>query len=268
MSRLRVKLVLNEGGEGAPLGQIVDIGREVERFLRYLAEDAGIGVERREWVAREFENASVRFDIEAPVDLTDEALASFNRKFDYVDKFDPEKQTLNGVVRHQTILQYAKTAEALGAHERMSFGLYRPKAEKPYEYKRLSKLRAIDLQQRLTEKVRLKSTIQGKIHNLGVEEHYFNLRERKSGRLIRCDFPPALYDEVHAAATDPEALIYVRGTVSQRRVDRFIEGVKVQQIKPAPRAPEVFTKLFGQFPGYTGDLTTQEFIDRSWGDDD
>lgn len=268
MSRLRVKLVLNEGGEGAPLNQIVDIGREVERFLRYLAEDAGVTVERKQWVARQFENRSVRFDVEAPVEIPDEVVAVFNRKFDYVATFNPEKQSLDGGVRHQTMLQYAKAAGALAAHESMSFGLYKPKADKPFEYRKLSKLRALDLHQRLTETIRVKSTVQGTIHNLGIEEHYFTLRERKSGHLVRCDYPEDLYDEVHAAASNPDSLVYARGLVTFRRVDRLVEAVKVDTIKAAPALPDVFNKLFGQHPDYTGDLSTQEFIERSWGDDD
>jgi hypothetical protein len=61
MPLLRVKVVLNEGGEGVPLSQLTDIANEVENFLRYLADDAGIEVNRADWLARAFENKSVRF---------------------------------------------------------------------------------------------------------------------------------------------------------------------------------------------------------------
>lgn len=266
MSRLRVRLVLNEGGEGAPLGQIVDIGREVERFLRYLAEDAGLEVERREWVARDFENASVRFDVEAPKPFDDAEIAAFNRKFEYVAAFDIGEGKLDGTVRHETLLQFTKAASALAPHEKVSFGLYRGDGEKPYEYRHLSKLRAVELQQKLNEKMNFKTTIQGIIHNLGVEENYFNLRQRRSGKLIRCDYPAPLYDEIHAAASKPNNLVYVRGMVSQRRVDRQIEGMKVAQIKAARLSPDVFNVLFGSAPDYTGGLSSTEFIDRQWGE--
>lgn len=267
MSRLRIRLVLNEGGEGAPFGQIVDVGREVERFLRYLAQDAGIAIERAEWVARDFENASVRFDIEAPTSVDERAIESFNRKFEYVVAFDGSKP-LDPTVKRRTILQFAKSAAALNAHEKMSFGLYHPGDEKPYEYRHLSKLRAVELQNKLNETLRFITTLQGTIHNLGVEERYFNLRERKSDKLIRCDFPAQLYNAVHEAATKPNGLVYVRGNVEQRRVDRAVEGMKVKDIKAAPRAPDVIERLFGQHPDYTGEVTTQEFIDQQWGDDD
>ena len=257
--------MLNEGGEGAPLGQIVDVGREFEKFLRYLAEDSGVEVGRRDWVARDFENGSVRFDVEAPSALEDGAIDTFNRKFEYVATIDLTKKIAIEGVRHVTLLQYAKAADALAAHEKMSFGLYRPGGEKPYEYRHLSKLRAVELQQKLTEKMAFKTTIQGTIHNLGVEEHYFNLRERKSGKLIRCDFSAKQYDRVHEVAKNPSALIYVRGMVQQRRVDRFIEGMKVELLRPAPSTPDVFTSLFGQYPDFTGGLSTIEFIDQQWG---
>lgn len=267
MSRLRIRLVLNEGGEGAPFGQIVDVGREVERFLRYLAQDTGITVERAEWVARKFENASVRFDIEAPTSVDEQAIASFNRKFEYVAAFDGSKP-LDPTIKRRTILQFAKSADALGAHEKMSFGLYHPGDEKPYEYRHLSKLRAVDLQNKLNETLRFITTLQGTIHNLGVEERYFNLRDRKSDKLIRCDFSAELYDTIHEAAKKPNGLVYVRGNVVQRRVDRAVEGMKVKQIKAAPRSPNVIEQLFGQNPDYTREMATQEFIDQQWGEDD
>jgi hypothetical protein len=268
MSRLRVRLVLNEGGEGAPLGQIIDVSREFERFLRLLAEDAGLAVSRRDWVARHFENKSVRFDVEAPLDADDAAIESFNVKFAAVDAFDPQSQSLPAGVRFATVLQYAKAADALAAHENVSFGLYHPEGEKPYTYKSLSKLRAHELQQKLNEKLVFKTTVQGIMHNVGIEEHFFQLRERKSQRLLRCDFPAALYDEVHAAAAMPETLVYVRGHVSQRRVDKFIESVKVQHVRAAPPFPDVFNRLFGQQPDYTLGMTTEEFVDRGWDADD
>ena len=267
MSRLRVRLVLNEGGEGAPLGQIIDISREFERFLRYLAEDAGIAVGRRDWVAREFENASVRFDVEAPAKFDEQSIDDFNRKFEAVDNYKANSEKLPPGVRFATILQYTKAAEALAAHEKVSFGLYRSDGDKPYEYRRLSKLRANELQQRLNEKLTFKTTVQGTMHDVGIEEHYFNLRERKSGRLLRCDFPSSLYDQVHAAAASPDRLVYVRGYISERRVDRFIESVKADQVRAAPPLPDVFTKLFGMFPEYTQGLPTEEFVEKGWGDD-
>jgi hypothetical protein len=81
MSRLRVKLILNEGGEGVPLSQLTDIAEEAEKFLRYLAHDAGLTIQRGEWLARNFVNDSVRFDIEKESFQPIEAVKEFNRLF-------------------------------------------------------------------------------------------------------------------------------------------------------------------------------------------
>ena len=267
MSRLRIRMVLNEGGEGAPLGQIIDVSREFERFLRYLAEDSGIAVSRKDWVAREFENSSVRFNVEAPESADEREIEEFNRKFAAVDSFDADAAGLPAGIRFITVLQYAKAADALAAHENVSFGLYHANGDKPFEYKRLSKLKANELQQRLNERAVFKTTVQGTMHNIGIEESYFNLRERKSGRLLRCDYPAALYDEVHEASASPDTLVYVRGHVSQRRVDRYIESVKVQQVRAAPAFPDVFNNLFGKYPDYTLGQSTEDFVDKSWDDD-
>src|ERR1700688_3157551 len=128
-------MVLNEGGEGVPLSQLTEIAEEAEKFLRYLAEDAGIFVKRSDWLARNFENRSVRFDIEREVNVSLDQAKEFNRKFEYVDRVKTERRSSNGEVKHRTLAQYAKIAKVLGPHEKVAFGLYHHGDEQlPYRY--------------------------------------------------------------------------------------------------------------------------------------
>jgi hypothetical protein len=265
MPLLRVKLILNEGGEGVPLSQLTDIAEEAEKFLRYLAQDAGISVQRGEWLARNFRNRSVRFDVERESAIPIDAIKEFNQKFEYVDRVKNEKRRLNGEVQYRTLVQYTKIAKALGPHEKIGFGLYRADEEKPYRQVPLTKRDAEILAGFLAEEVTYRGSIHGVIHDLGVEELWFHLRLAKSHNLVRCEFREHLYHDVIDACERRKALVYVHGIITARRVDRQIEKIKVDRIKVAPRLTEEhYQAFFGADPNYAGELNSETFVERNW----
>jgi hypothetical protein len=264
MPLLRVKMVLNEGGEGVPLSQLTDIADEAEKFLRYLVEDAGILVKRGEWLARNFNNESVRFDVEREAHVSHDETKEFNRKFEYVDSIKAERRRLNGEVKHRTLVQYTRIAKALGPHEKIAFGLYRGEEEKPYRWAPLSKREAEILSGHLSEEVTYRGSIHGAIHNVGIEELWFNLRHTRSGDLVKCEFHEPLYHEVIDACERRHAIVYVHGLITARRVDREITRVRVEKIKVAPRlSDERYLSFFGADSDYSGDLSSEEFIERN-----
>ena len=258
-------MILNEGGEGVPLSQLTDIAEEAEKFLRYLAEDSGINVRRNEWLARNFENRSVRFDVEREASITNELANEFNRKFEYVDRVKSERRSLNGEVKHRTLAQYARVAKALGPHEKIAFGLYRDEAETPYRHLPLTKREAEILTSFLSEEVTYRGSIHGVIHDLGIEELWFHLRRAPNGYLTRCDFKEPLYQEVHDAATRRHAMVYVHGLITARRVDREVTAMTAEKIKVAPPlSDDRYLAFFGSDPNYTGSVASEDFIERGW----
>lgn len=268
MTLLRVRMVLNEGGEGVPLSQLTDIAEEAEKFLRYLAEDSGINVRRNEWLARNFDNRSVRFDIEREPSISIELANEFNRKFEYVDRVKSERRALNGEVKHRTLVQYARIAKALGPHEKMAFGLYRTEGEQPYRHLPLTKREAEMLGSFLSEEVTYRGSIQGIIHDIGIEELWFHLRklprdDSVRGDLVRCDFKESLYQEVHDASSRRHARVYVHGLITARRVDREVTKMVAEKLKVAPPLSEDrYREFFGADPNYTGLVASEEFIER------
>lgn len=266
MAKLRVKLILNEGGEGIPLSQLAPISEETEKFLRYLAADAGMTINKSDWIAREFENKSVRFNIEDNGIHNADVIKAFNHKLTYVSDFDSSQKTLNGEVQHRTLLQYAKIADALSSHEKLSFGLMRPNDKIPFEYKSLTKSAAIDLKATLTEEISYKGTIQGTIHNIAIADLWFNLRRDRHNDLVRCEFDERQYEELIDAAHKRKARIFVRGVISARRIDRAVQRIEVVQVQAAPELSQgQYEAFFGLDPDYTGTLSTSEFIDAARG---
>lgn len=267
MPLLKVKMILNEGGEGVPLSQLTDIAEEAEKFLRYLAEDAGITIRRTEWLARNFDNRSVRFDIEREASIPIEVVKEFNQKFEYVDRVRADRRRLNGEVKHRTLVQYAKVAKALGPHEKIAFGLYHTNEDKPYRHLPLTKRDAELLSAFLSEEVTYRGSIHGVIHDVGIEELWFHLRRSGSNDLVRCEFADDLYDEVHDACTRRHALVYVHGTLTARRVDRAITKVRASRIRVAPHmSEERYRNFFGAQPGYGGELSSEDILEQGWHD--
>jgi hypothetical protein len=269
MSRLRVKLILNEGGEGVPLAQLSDIADEAEKFLRYLAQDAGLTVQRGDWLARNFVNASVRFDIERETSVPLDEVREFNRKFEIVDAIKAGAAKMNDEVRHRTLVQFAKVAESLGPHEKLAFGLYRPNdtdEDPPYKFAPLSKREATQLAGMLSEEITYSGTIQGHVHSIGVAELFFQLRRLRTNELIRCEFKEDLYPQVIEACERRNSKLFVHGRITVRRVDRHVSIIKVDRLKAAPQlSEERYQAFFGSDPDYTGDLSSEEFAERSLG---
>jgi hypothetical protein len=265
MSHLRIKLILNEGGEGVPLAQLTDIADETEKFLRYLAEEVGVRAQRAEWLARNFENGSCNFDIEREVLTTDDQARDFNGKIEYINRLKSERRRLNGEVRHRTLVQFTRIARALGPHEKVTLGLYRPGTEEgePYRKVPLTKREAELLSGHLAEEVTYHGSLHGEIHDVSIAECWFHLRPTGAEDLVRCDFRNALYAQVMKACEHRHARVYVSGAITARRVDRQISKVRVERIKAAPiLSDERYQAFFGADSNYTGDLTSEDFAER------
>jgi len=270
LAKLRIRLKLNEGGEGAPLDQLADIGRQAERFLRFLAADLGMPVPKGEWLARNFLNGSVEFDSEHPAEYTPQQIASFNAAFLEIASLgaDDDHQP-SAPIQHRTMLQFTRIAESVAVHERVGFGLYRATDRQPYQWRPLSKRDALTIKERLAAEVTYVGATSGRIRDVIVEgTPAFYLRVR-SGDLVRCVVSETLYRETLELIRDRGALVYVHGRIRARRIDRSIREIFVRRIKAAPKlTPEQYEEFFGVDPNYTGELTTEEFIEaaRSNGD--
>lgn len=117
----------------------------------------------------------------------------------------------------------------------------------------------------LSQEVTYRGSIHGVIHDVGVEELWFHLRRSGSNELVRCEFPENLYEEVHDACARRNALVYVRGTLTVRRVDRTITNASVTHIKVAPHlSKERYRDFFGAQPSYGGDLSSEDTLEQGW----
>ncbi|MEO0036746.1 MAG: hypothetical protein RLZZ501_2769, partial [Pseudomonadota bacterium] len=234
MANLRVRILINEGREGAPLDKLGQIADAAERFLRLLAHDVGISIPKGEWVAENFKNGSIFFDAMHLADYDLSQVSLFNRGIDDVTRFDPDQDRVDGVASAETIRQFARIADPLSIDDRVSFGVYEPDADEPDRWHPLTKSSALKIAKKLDEVVEYQGSIQGKMHALFASDFYFKLRHALGGELINCYFERELYNDVINALARQEALVYVWGRVRVRRADRAVNSVDVSFLKIAP----------------------------------
>lgn len=270
MALLRVRVELQRPNKGIEMPKLARLAEETQKFLRLVAEDLGIDTDGT-WVAQDFYNQGIGFDAEYQIaDIDQPQVDAYIHTIDAVMSVGPERHWSVPRVRPQTLVQSARLATLAADNETVRLGLYN--GDTPaVEWRPLTKDRAAAILQHFEDWVTYRGMIQGIIHSLFKESQpsYFDIRDLASGDLIKCFYQPAMYSEVYEALERKDAIVLVGGWIRARRSDRKIADVKVEKIKPTKPLNEAQLRaFFGSAPGWTGDLTTEQFIERARGSDD
>ncbi len=105
--------------------------------------------------------------------------------------------------------------------------------------------------------------IQGIIHALYKESQPPKLvvRELATHALVDCFFKDEMYQKVVNALRKPDTVLFIEGTATEEQEKGQVGSIEVARLTPAPDFDEARYKRFiGSQPGYTGTLTTEEFI--------
>jgi hypothetical protein len=270
MARYRIRIELRQGKRGIPLGTLADIAAETQKFLRMTAQDIDIPVFESGWLATDFANDSVDFNVESTSDADDYQVRQFGSAIRRVVEYHPNKPLPIGV-RSDTVLQFARIAELIEPGEPARLGIFNNGSESPEVWQSLIKSEAIAIREYLEDRVEYWGMIQGIIHSLFKESQppYFNIREMSNDVLVRCTFPASRYSEFIPLLKEKRAVVLVSGYITARRTDRRIERVHIDRMEPAPELSDSdFEKFFGSAPRFTGDQTTEEFLNEIRGDGD
>jgi hypothetical protein len=268
MARIKVRLELNKGRIGAPLGKLGDISRQAERFLRSLATDVRIEGKAEEWLAVNFRNGSVNFDAEFQGEITPAEVDALNRNLGFLADYDPDSEGANGVVSERTALEFARIGTLIAPDEVIGLGIYgRDRAR--LKWRRISYAATAEMRARLEAPVPAYSSVQGIIHSLQKEarDPFFRVRELATDALISCYYPMRLYGDVVEALRERTTVLHVAGDTVFDRATRMIARLNVDRIaKSRMLSSEEFEQFFGSAPDFTGDLSTDDYIDEIRGD--
>lgn len=252
MAKLRIRFTVNKGRQGAPLAKLGQIQIQADKFLRAISIDCGVQAKQGEWLAGDFENGSVMFDVTYQGAVDAGVAQVFESKMEILADFDPERDGLNGVIRESTALEYAKIGRLIDPDEEIGIEIYPHRGGAP-------KRRTITYQksQNLTAKVESPipayGSVQGVIHAWvkGVSQPYVQIRELSTGDLIKVEYSAAQYSLISKAMKEKNAVVIVSGDCSYDRITRSMMTMRLHRLSEAPVLTTIdFESLFGSFPGF------------------
>ena len=252
MPELRIRVELNKGRIGIPLGKLAAIVEETAKFLALIGEDAGLGGDPHNWLAQNFSNNSVDFDIHKNDIKSEPKRKKAITLLRAVMEAPSDVSVTTSPVSIATWRQYAKIAVPIDSDEKIDFGLYLDDGNKPDQSFNLTKTIA----DRIT-RVFLKSTcyfgqVQGRVHALykEVERPRLVLRDLE-GYLVDCFYKPEHYPDVVKALTDETATVIAEGLVTENLESGRIESINARANQ---RRATFRPSLFQLFPWFQAEL--------------
>jgi hypothetical protein len=257
MAKFRVRIELNKGRHGIPVHRLAEIAKEAEKFFEMFADD--LGLDRGEWIADNFRDGSVGFDTNYVGTAPDPILLTSQKAFDLITTPTTSPDDLKYGLRKETFLQFARLAAPIDADDAVHIGVYNGKADKP-EIRELTKQRFIEIEKEIVQTVEQYGGVQGIITALFKESNTFWIRELSTGKKLSCIFPIKMYNLVWKALEAKDAVVNVEGWKTV--VNGKVEHLKVTTISPALEYLDSdLEKFFGCDPNFTGNQSTEEFID-------
>jgi hypothetical protein len=263
MGQIKIKVKLYEGHEGAPLDKLGEIAERCDLFLRSLGKDVGLTIKKGEWIAKNFRDGSVGFDILHAGEYDVDYERAFNRGMHDIAATIIKEKTLNGKYSSETLRYFAGIAEPIGLSEKISFGIYQRGAAEPEALPDLKKIDAVEILSELDKSIEYVGTVYGIINTIfmAARPKYFTLKEFLTQKLISCEFQDTIYSSVIEALERPQGIIYAYGLITSNKVTREVRKVQLERIDLAPElSTEEYKKFFGCAPDITEDHSTEDYI--------
>lgn len=277
MATLKIRFRFNPGRVGSPMDKLGAFAAQTDRFLRALCADVGIATPGK-WLAQDFSNESVAFDGVYSEDVPDGAYIHAAAALDALSGADPLEACNRGLVGFGTASEFSRIGSLIDPDEVYYVGLYQDPAQQTpahLEWRPVSHSKSSEIRRILEAPVVMAGSTQGIIHawHSGAQPPFFTLRElpvnKPAGELIRCEYRPDQYKRVHDATRAPRTVVHVYGLAKWDKVANTINEIEVEDIEIAePLSARDFHQFFGSAPGFTGDLSTGDYIARLRGDEE
>jgi hypothetical protein len=257
MAKFRVRIELNKGRHGVPIHRLAKVAEEAEKFFQMFAAD--LGLTKGDWIADNFTDGSVGFDTNYVGAAPDTIILTSQKAFKQLTDPQTSPDDLKYGVSKGTFLQFAKMAFPVDADDFVNLGVYNGQSEQP-EMRELTKQRALEIEKEIVQTAVQYGGVQGIITALFKESNTFWIRELSTGKKLSCLFPNNLYNLVWNALKDKDAVVNVEGW--KTIIGGKVEHLKATNITPAAEYLEDdLERFFGCDPNFTGNQSTEQFID-------
>lgn len=261
-SRLRLRIELNKGRHGMPFKKLTQVCQETIKFLDLLCEDLGVPSPRDGWLAEDFENGSVDFDLRHPEELSAELaeLGKHALRMVFGNSHDQPQIALR--IRPETRRQFQRIGTALDIDEVALFGVYQGNEKRPVDFFELAYNSESQAATRLIDR-NAYGEVQGVIHAFfkDMPKPYLSIRELSTGELVKCYFRPEMYQAAVELLEDQDAVVFVEGWLKEDATSGNTKEIAAEDFRPAPVFDEkVFQALLGSIPDYTGDKSSEDTV--------
>lgn len=251
-----------------PLSKLAHVCTETTSFLAMLCEDLGLPVSGNGWLAQEFENASVDFDLCYPEQLSDNLAELGRRALSMVFADTHEDGALALRIRPETRRQYRRIGSVLDVDEVARFGVYRDGETRPAQWFELAHASEVEIASGLIDR-NAYGEVQGVV-NAFFKEHsppYLRIRELSTNELVKCYFRPDMYQAAVELLEDRDAVVFVEGWLKEDADSGRTREIRVEDFRPAPDFDLAqFRDMLGSIPEYTGQLSSEDAVRNARGD--
>lgn len=256
MSSVKIKVVLNKGRQGVPIKRLVRVADEARKFLEMFAQDVGLG--DGEWIAEHFTNNSVGYDGTFIGETDTRAINNAQQALRHIT--DPQRtpDDLRYGLTRETFYQYGRIASPIPEGDVVSIGIY---SEKPKpEMRDLSRGRYLEIERQIVERLRQYGGVKGIITAVFRVANTIWVHELSTGSKVVCEFEADKYDEIWKLLETRDTVVNVEGWITRKpgddprlRISTITEAIEYQDGD--------LQKFFGLDPDFTGDMTTEEYMD-------
>lgn len=260
MATLKVRLRVNSGRVGTPLYKLGKISEQVERFLRALAADCDVETKSNQWLALDFKNGSVEYDAVYQGDVSFGAAQYFARSLEFLADYNAAGEGLNGIVKTETALEFAKLGALIDPDEDIGLGIYPDRGGAP-TWRRVTYAKAAGIRRELEQPLPTYGAVQGILHAWFKEakEPSFQLRELSTDALIRVLYKPPLYADVARAVQERTTMLIISGDMLYDRATRSAIEMRAEKIDRQAMVSN------GEFEAFFGSAPSFEAADQAFG---
>ena len=255
-----LKIELNKGRRGIAMNKFAKIVEEAEKFLESFAED--VNLSKTECLADEFKNESVDWTIHY-AGIAEPSQITFGKKA-LAHVINPETtfETLGFGLSEKTLLHFAQIAHPLDIDDYIGVGSMN--GHKDIKMQKLTKERALWIEQQANRVMEEYAGFQGTITALFKDNNSCWLKDYLTGNRVVCEFKSHQYATIWRLLERRDALVNVEGWY-------LIKGnesrLRIEDIQELPNYQEGdIKKFFGCDKNFTGDKTTEEFLDELRGE--
>ncbi len=272
--KVKIELGLNGGKVGISLDRLANISEEINKFFIDLGEDCAINPEENKWVATNFHNSNLNFDVKNDIQeenkhitLRDYFTLIVTDKSGYTDKYIVNK------INPRTYFQYTKIADKIEVGEKVSFTLYDEGNRENINISgEMTKDKAIRISEVIQSKefVEYYGNVYGVLHSWQKESDppYVKIRDLIGRDLINCYYSNNKYSYIYDLFEDRVAIVYVSGNIKANRFQRKIIEITAEKFVRAPEYRDGdLDRFIGCSPGLIGDMSSGEYVDRMYRDE-